>query len=148
MALVLRETNYTLDVDLLLEDGAAAIVADGAGSAILDMGAARVVGDIVIDISAITTGGASDETYTIIAELSDSATHASGIEHACMVQVGGIPAAVLGNRDITSDVGRYILPFVNQANSRQYRFLQLHVDVTGTTPSITFIAHLAIAKSL
>ena len=148
MTTVLRATNYTLDVDLLLEDGAAAITADGAGSEILDMGAngSRMRGDIVVDVSAIdeTTG---DEQYTIIAELSDSSTHASGIEPTVALLLGGATTP-LGNRDIESDIGRYILPFTNQANGRTYRFLQLHVDVTGTTPSITFVAHLAIAKGL
>lgn len=144
MATASRLSGYIFDSLLELEDGAAAITADGAGSAILDLGAGRVVGDIVIDVSAmdLTTG---DEQYNIIAEVSDSATFASGIEQACAIQIGGATTP-LGNRDLASDVGRYVLSFQNQLNDRVYRYLQLHVDVGGTTPSITFKAYLSKGK--
>lgn len=145
MATVSRLTGYIFDSLLELEDGAAAITADGAGSAIVDLGASvHVTGDIVIDVSAfdVVTG---DEQVTIIAELSDSPTHASGIEPACALLLGGATTP-LGNRDVVTDVGRYILPFNNVLNTRAYRFLQLHFDVTGTTPSITCFAYLSKHK--
>ncbi len=145
MATEARLSGHIYDSLLELEDGAAAITADGVGSDILDLGAAHVTGDIVIDVSAFdqTTG---DEQVTIIAELSDSATHASGIEPACALLLGGATTP-LGNRDVASDTGRYVLPFNNQQNTRQYRYLQLYFDVSGTSPSITCVAYPSIAKS-
>lgn len=144
MATVERLTGYTYDSLLELEDGAAAITADGAGSAVLDLGTGHVSGDIVLDVSAIdaTTG---DELYTIFAQLSDSATIASGIEHACAIQLGGVTGA-LGQRDVSSLAGRFVMPFQNQLSTRRYRYLRLYVDVSGTSPSITFVAYLAKHK--
>lgn len=145
MATVARLTGYIYDADLELEDGLAAIIADGEGSAIVDLGASvHVTGDIVVDVSAIdlVTG---DEQYTIIAELSDDSGHASGIEPMGALLLGGVTAS-LGNRDVASTVGRYILPFNNQMNDRVYRYLRLHFDVGGTTPSITCVAYLSKSR--
>lgn len=146
---IVREPQYTIDTLLQLEDGAAAIVADGAGSAILDLGDARIRGDVVIDVSAITTGGASGETYAICAQFSSSATFASDVENGPIMFLGDeatVPGAA--EVDVDSDAGRYILPVVNQLNTRQYRYMRLWVDVTGTAPSITFVAHLCKEKSI
>lgn len=136
--------QYTLDTTLQLEDAAAAITADGAGSAVLDLGAALVHGDIVIDVTAIdaTTG---DELYAIHVQVSDSATIASGIETVATLHLGGTTGA-LGQRDVASTTGRYILPVINQLATRQYRYMRLYVDVSGTTPSITFTAYLCKRK--
>ena len=141
---VLRAANYIIDADLQLEDGAAAITADGVGSAILDLGNARMVGDVVIDVSAIdhTT---DDEQYHIYARYSSSATFASDIEagQALLLQSAGVGIA---GGDVDPDAGRYILPVTNVINDREYRYMQLYVDVAGTTPSITFKAWLSKSK--
>ena len=123
MTTVAKLSGYVFDSLLELEDGAAAITTDGAGSSILDLGVAFVKGEIVVDISAldVTTG---DELYNIVAELSDSATFASGIEHSAFIQVGGA-TGTLGNRDVASNVGRYIVGFQNQVNANRYRYLRL-----------------------
>ena len=142
----MAETQYTLDVDLELEDGAAAITADGAGSAILDLDstAPRTRGDIVLDVSAmdITTG---DETYTIMAQGSSSATFASTIQELACIRVGD-GSAISSTIDVNDSTGRFVLPFINERNGTSYRYLRLYVDVAGTTPSITFKAWLAKTK--
>lgn len=147
MAETSRLTGYIFDALLELEDGAAAITADGVGSGIVDLGASvHVTGDIVLDISAMTVGGAAEENYNIIAEVSDSPTFASGIENAGAIEIGSFATTVIGNRDVESDPGRYVLQFQNQLNTRVYRYLRLFFDVTGTSPSITLVAYLSKSK--
>lgn len=144
MTTVARLSSFIFDSILELEDGAAAITASGAGSSILDLGAARVSGHIVVDVSAIDTV-TGDEVYSIIAELSDSVTFASGIENVAFVQLGGTTGA-LGNRDVVSDVGRYVIGFQNQVDANQYRYVRLWFEVVGTSPSITCQAYLSKEK--
>lgn len=141
---VTRETSYLYDTLLQLEDGAAAITASGAGSAILDIGDARMRGDVVIDVSAIDTV-TGDETYTIHAQFSSSSSFASDIELGPSIQLS---AAAVGGSDVVPDAGRYVLPVVNVLDTRQYQYMRLFVVVAGTTPSITFEAFLSKEKSL
>lgn len=142
MATVTRTTQPLIDTLLQMEDGAAAITADGAGSSDIDIGSttARFRGDLVIDVSAIDIAN-SDEKYEILILGSDSATFASGVEILAQLTLGD-EAALPGPSavDQNTDVGRYVLPFRNEQNGRAYRYLRLYVDVTGTTPSITFKA--------
>jgi hypothetical protein len=145
MATVASIGQYTLDTLLELEDGAGAFTAGGAGSSILDLGAAAMWGDIVIDVSAIVVN-TDDELYQIHARLSDSASIASGIEIASTLTLGGATGA-LGGRDVVATVGRYVLPVTNQMATRQYRYLQLFVVQEGTGDSITFTAHLCKSRS-
>ena len=70
----------------------------------VDLGDLAVVaGHIVVDVSALDTV-TGDETYNIVAELSDSATFVSGIENVAFIEIGGTTGA-LGNRDVESDSG-------------------------------------------
>ncbi len=144
--------TYTFDVSLQLKD-AGAVTADGAaqvlGAAkILDLGgtslsAGLTEADVVIDITAITVG--ADNRYDVLWQLSNSATFASGIVDGSALVVGNA-AAVPG--DVTSTVGRYILPVRSEINGTWYRYARLFIDVTGTTPSINFTAYLAKPNEL
>jgi hypothetical protein len=147
MATVASIGQYTLDTLLQLEDGAALIAADGDGSAILDLGAAAVWGDVVIDVSAIEVA-TTDEQYVIHVQLSDSATFASGIEVCASLQLGAVATGALGQRDVVSTTGRYVVPVTNQMSTRQYRYMQLYVDVSGTIATgIMFTAYLCKSRS-
>lgn len=154
-----RRTQQTLDTLLELEDGAAAITADGNGSAIIDLhgGAGSnqpnpplMHADLLVDVSAITTGGASGETYIIHFQGSSSATFASDIENLAAMPLGDVSGtALVGSAaDVDSDIGRYVIPVTNEANGRTYRFVRLRIDVGGTAPSITFVGNLAIRVGL
>ena len=142
----MTEPNYTIDTLLELEDGAAAITADGAGSDILDIGAFRMRGDVVCDVSAIDIGHA-DETYFISVQGSSSSTFASTIQELACLRLGD--GTTIGSTiDVDDTTGRFVIPFVNERNGTSYRYLRLYVDVTGTGNSITFKAWLAKAKSM
>lgn len=144
----MAEAQYTIDVDLLLEDGAAAITADGIGSEILDLGstAPRTRGDVVFDVSAIDIVS-TDETYDISIQGSSSATFASTIQELGALRIGdGSTLGTVNGVDVDDTTGRYVVPIINDHNGTSYRYLRLYVDVTGTTPSITFKAWLAKTK--
>ena len=145
MTTVPRLSGYIFDSLLELEDGAAAIITSGAGSTIIDLGEAHVTGDIVLDISAIDTV-TGDELYTIYVEVSDDPAVATGVEHVASIELGGVTGAA-GSRDVATDAGRYIIPFQNQMNDRQYRYVNLQLVIGGTSPSITMQAYLSKAKN-
>ena len=143
-----RRTNYVVDTQTELEDGAGAITTSAVGStASFDLGgldqtnAAVVYGDLVVDVSAIdaTTG---DELYELILEGSTSSTFASGIEEVARMHLGGT-TGLNGGQDIASGTGRYVVSFSNERNGRTYRYVRLNFVLSGTTPSITCTAFLA-----
>lgn len=125
---------YNKDADLVLHDGAAAITADGSGQdggsdAELSVGAARFEAVAVVNITACDDGN-SDETY----ELQIRGAAATGMSSAVVL------AAVPITR---GDTGRLEIPFVNVQYDTVYPFVDLYVDVGGTSPSITFTAFAA-----
>jgi hypothetical protein len=144
-----RQTNYIVDTQLILKT-AGLIAATANGTIILDLGGGDqdfspiVNFALVIDVSAIEVA-TTDEVYTIILEGSDSATFASAIEPLCMIQLGAAAAATfLGNTDVISDVGRYVVMGYNLRNEHTYRYVRLQTTVAGTIATgINFTAGLA-----
>ena len=99
------EVSKTFDASLVLKD-AGAITSSGVctvdGSAkILDIGGGAMEADIVIDVSAIEleTG---DERYVIGAQISDSATFASGVYEVCALILGSEGTAIATSSASTS----------------------------------------------
>ena len=99
------EVSKTFDANLVLKD-AGAITSSGVctvdGSAkILDIGSGAMEADIVIDVSAIEleTG---DERYVIGAQISDSATFASGVYEVCALILGSEGTAIATSSASTS----------------------------------------------
>ncbi len=140
--------TMTYDHKLLLHDGAvinASIAGNVATVArILDLGAGLVEGDIVIDVSAMDVDQ-SDELITVSAQISDSATFASGIYEACCLHIGDLTpiAAVSAGCDVNRTIGRYILPFRNEIESGvQKRYLRLYFMEAGTTTTFDCVAYL------
>lgn len=142
-----NQKDITYDADLQLHDGVAAITADGGGvvggsAKILDLGEGRADGRAIIDLDALTTGGAAPETYDIIAQFSDSPTFASGIVNGPRLKFGA--AASTGASAANAAGERHELPFASEVNGEVYRYMRLYVDVAGTAPSIDFTAFAAL----
>lgn len=141
------QRTYTFDKNLVLSDGATAITATGTAliggvttNSILDVGAARLDGQLVIDVSAMDIASA-DERYMIFLQGSNSSTFASGIENLGCLDLGA--TAVRGGGAQNSVIGRYELGFTNEQADTVYRYLRIRVVVSGTTPTITFGAFIA-----
>lgn len=128
----MRQTrDFTPDALLQLKD-AGLVAADAAAQVggtdrIVDLGAARMDGRVIMDVTAIEVAS-GDEVYRIRTEFSNSPTFASGI-------VNG-PEQVLGDSTLTlasadSTVGRYELAFTNEVLGVQYRYMRLRTDVAG-----------------
>ena len=99
------EVSKTFDANLVLKD-AGAMTSSGVctvdGSAkILDIGSGAMEADIVIDVSAIEleTG---DERYVIGAQISNSATFASGVYEVCSLILGSEGTAIVTSSVSTS----------------------------------------------
>ena len=133
--------DFTYDNALLLKD-AGAVTATGnatvsAAAKIVDLGAGRVDGRVVCDVSAIDTASA-DESYTVQVQVSNSSSFASGIVAVASKQLGA--TAATGNSAATA-AGRYEIPFSNEENGTLYRYLRVRYVIAGTTPSINFVAY-------
>ena len=125
--------TYTFDANLEFKD-AGLVAADAAAQVdgsnqIIDVGAAKFKGDMVIDVTAIEVAS-GDEKYDIQVQGSTSSTFASGNEQLASLALGD--SSVVGG-DADSATGRFVLPFNNLAeNGTPYRYLRLYTDVTGT----------------
>jgi hypothetical protein len=125
--------DFTFDYDLLLKD-AGVIAADAAatvgGSAkILDLGAGRVDGRVIIDISEIEVA-TGNEGYKLKTQFSASATFASGVIGGTLLYVGD--SSLLIGESADTAIGRFELPFTNEINGTIYRYMRMYTDVEGT----------------
>lgn len=136
--------TYAIDADVGLikrAAGQAAVTASGYIGTQLDMQASQANDMLcVINVEAITTAGATGETYRFRivgsnlanrsdAELLDEIT----IGNATQIGVGETRTALAGDR--------VIMAFRSEKNRTRYRFLDLYLLVAGTAPSITFNAY-------
>lgn len=139
--------RVTKTYDDLLELKDAGLVAASAAAQvggvdkILDIGAGDLEGDIIIDATAVEVDS-GNEIYTIGAQISDSATFASGIYEVTAIQLGD---SVPLHGDTDMGVGRYVLPFQNRiADGVAKRYLRIYTTVAGTIATgINFSAYLA-----
>lgn len=128
-----NQKDFTIDADLELKD-AGLIAADDiaqvdSADKILDLGASRLDGRVIVDASAVEVA-TGDEGYDLVLEFSNSASFASGIVRGPAFKLGD--AATLGNADTDNGIGRYELPFTNEINGTAYRYMRLAIDVEGT----------------
>lgn len=133
---------FTYDHSLLLKD-AGAIAADAAAQVggqnrILNLGAGRYDGVVIVDVTAIDVANA-DELYLLKYQVSTSPTFASGIVTVASLVLGAL--AVTGN-SAHSGVGRYELPVHSEILGTIYPYARMFTDVGGTTPSINYTAFL------
>lgn len=129
--------NYMYDDSLSLRD-AGLLAATATETTILDLGAGFVQGDLVIDVSAIEVAS-GNEKYTIHLEGSNVAAMSSG-----SVSLANIP---LGNAtdpaDAATGTGRFVVPFRNEQNGTNYRYVRIYTLVAGTIATgINFTAFL------
>ncbi len=156
------DRTYSFDANLVLSDGAAALGATGfaqAGGAdgIIDLGGnqsvtpvqqARMDAVCVIDITALDAV-TTDEAYRFILLGSTVAAFTAGtIQCLGALELAGGVLSVLGSgaagTQITSTTGRYELLFATEQDDRKYQFIKLFCVLTGTTPSVTFTAFVAV----
>jgi hypothetical protein len=136
--------NYTFDALLQLKDAGAVTASAAAQVAsaakILDMGAGRFDGTVVVDVSALDIVS-NDEEYNIIIQGSSSATFASDIQNLAMLNLGA--TEVRDGGAIDSLVGRYEIGVTNEQADVTYRYIRAYTFVAGTTPSINYTAWLS-----
>lgn len=128
-----NQKDFTYDADLRLKD-AGAVTADAAGTVggsakVLDLGAARFNGRVILDVTALDVA-TGDEAYRIRTQFSNSASFASGIVNG-PEQLLGDSTLTLGSAD--SIVGRYEIPFASEINGATYRYMRIYTDVSGAT---------------
>jgi hypothetical protein len=136
--------TYTFDALTQLKDAGAVAASAAAQVAstnkILDMGAGRFDGTVIVDVSAIDVSSA-DEIYDIVIQGSNSSTFASGIEN--LAQLNLAAAAVRDGGGQVSTVGRYEIGVTNEQVDIVYRYIRAYTKVAGTTPSINYTAFLS-----
>ena len=138
-------SQHTYDNATLIRATAAAITATETGSIILDVGAAMLKGDLVINYSGLDVA-TGDEAYTFMLEGSPDAAFgtAANITVCAMQRIGGATGATpVGTADAAA--GTITIPFRNERNGTVYRYLRLYTLIAGTTPSIVFQAFLGKA---
>lgn len=106
------------------------VAADTAGSLIFDCGSAPVLGDVLVEVTALEIAS-GDEHYRIIVQGSNSATFASGIEHLAVLHIGD-GSAIANGVDVDNAVGKYLLPFRTEKGANVYRYVRIYTDVSGT----------------
>jgi hypothetical protein len=135
----------TYDHALLLHDDAA-ITASAAGSVagvarVLDLGAGKVFGDIIVDVSALDVD-TGNEIVTIGVQLSSKSNFADDIYQVASLAIGDA-AAIVGDVDMTT--GRYVIPFNNLIKDATVkRYLRLYFTVGGTVAGFDCVGYLAI----
>jgi len=142
--------DYTFDSDTELKDSSAAITVSaaaqvGGADQILDLGAGRVDGVVVIDVSALDVA-AGDEA-TVFAQVSDGGPGTTAFEAGNWTQAGALifGDVTLNGSKVDSVIGHYELHFTNEVNGTVYRYLRLYTLIAASG-SLTYTAFLAKAK--
>ncbi len=124
--------DYTFDSDLQLKDAgsisASAAAQVGGVDKILDLGAGRVDGVIVID--AASGDVAAGDEATIMAQVSASSTFGSGIFVAGSLIFGDV---TLNGESVDTVFPRHQeLQFTNEINGTIYRYLRLYTLIAAS----------------
>jgi hypothetical protein len=132
-----------IDVTHILRD-TGLVDADAAGQVdgedvIVDLGAGLVMGNLIVDVTAIEIAD-NDELYKISLQGSSESDFSETIEDLAILELGA--AEVLGG-DQDSETGRYIVPFRTERNGVIYPYARIYTDVNGTIATgINFSAYL------
>lgn len=136
--------GFTFDALLQLKDAGAvtssAAAQVAAANRILDMGAARFDGIVVVNVTAIDIASAN-EAYDIVIQGSNSSTFASGIENLASLNLGA--SAARDGSGQNSVVGQYEIGVTNEQADVVYRYIRAFTVCAGTTPSINYTAFLS-----
>jgi hypothetical protein len=125
-----KQTSF--DTALVMKDAglvATSAAATVAGNArVIDLGAARVDGRVIIDATAIEVDS-NNEKYDIELQVSNASNFGSGIFIAGKVTLGHSSTT---NESASTAVGRRELAFTNEINGTVYRYARLFTRVAGT----------------
>jgi len=128
----MSQRQYTYDNNLALKDAglvaASAAAQVGGAAKIVDLGAGRVEGAVVIDVSAIETD-TGDEKYELELQLSNDAAFAAGNVVAEVVKLGD--SSTTGS-SADSGTGRREMPFTNEVAGTIYRYARMYTRIAGT----------------
>jgi hypothetical protein len=97
---------------------------------------------MVANISAITVGGATPETYRFRIVGSNVANR-SDAELLGEITIGGAAQVGVGETRSAAAGDRLVVPFRTEKNRTRYRFIDLYLLAAGTAPSITFQAYFS-----
>lgn len=124
------------------ELGLAALTADAYIGTQLDQGGAAVTDYVlVVDVESITVGGASPEIYTLRMIGSNVADRSDGQILGSM-ELGA--AATIPIETVNTAAGtRRVLRFRSEVDQTLFQYIDLHLDVAGTSPSIGFGAFIS-----
>ncbi len=128
-----NQKDFTYDNAMLLKD-AGLVAADAAGTVssaarILDLGAARLDGRVIVDISAIEVA-TGDERYDISAQFSSSSSFASDVVQGAGISVGD--SSTIPGQSADTVIGRQEFSFSNEINGTTYRYMRIYTNVSGT----------------
>lgn len=133
--------DFTPDADFLLKD-AGLVAADAAATVasaakVVDLGAGRIDGRVILDITAINVND-NDEMFLVITQFSNTADMSAGVVNGSVFVAG---ASEITKASADTAVGRYELPFCNDLNGTVYRYMRLFTECQGTvTPGINYTA--------
>jgi len=137
------------DYDFRLEDGSAGFTVSAAGAIgataqIVELGAGRMTGEMVVDVSAIEIAS-NNEYYALALQGSTEAAFGGTITALAELELGA-KEVLAGDQD--SAVGRYRLPFTNEMpDGTVYPYARIYCTCGGSvTTGITFSAHLEKSK--
>jgi hypothetical protein len=132
------QKTYPFDKELEVRAmGAAAITADGfAGDQFDTLGSVHTEFVLVLNLETVKVS-AGDEIYTIRV-LGSNTANRSDARVLAAIELGDAAAKP---QDTADDVAgnQIVIPFITQRPAGTYhRYLDVHVDVGGTSPSIVF----------
>lgn len=151
------DRTYSFDANLVLSDGLAAQTATGfaqasGANAILDLGGnqgvtplqqARIDAVAVIDVTTLKISAGNEKYNLMILVSNDPAFGAGNVDMAAEISIGkGASRDGLNMKD--SVVGRIELPFCTQVGGTLYEYAALYIVESGTLPSITVSAFVAV----
>jgi hypothetical protein len=122
--------------------GSAALTSDGYVGTQLDQGSAAITDMVlVLNVESVDIAG-TDEIYNFRIVLSNVADRSDGVVVAT-AELGHI-TAIPGPETVSTAAGdRHVLYFRTEKDGVAYRYVDLHLDVTGATCSIAFGAYLS-----
>jgi hypothetical protein len=139
--------DATFDYNLRLKDAgaitASAAAQVGGSDKILDMGASRFDGRVIIDTTAIEVD-TGNELYQVVVQGSTSPTFASGIVTLGEQRFGDSSVTL---EDVDSvEAQRREIAFTNEVNGTVYRYVRVYTIIAGTIATgINYTANLVKA---
>lgn len=138
-----QQKDFTFDLSTQLKDAglvaASAAAQVGGAAKVLDLGLGRIDFRVIVDATAIEVD-TGNELYTVLLQLSNSSTFASGIFNAGAILLGHSSTTL---ESASTAVGRRELPACNEVNGTLYRYARVYTVVAGTIATgVNFIAFM------